>query len=83
MNVRMVAVASPRDEATASIIRIVLEDAGIPVEIRSFHSAVFDGIFTPSEGAWGQVLVPAEELERAKAVLEEYGQRKKDGTEEE
>ena len=67
-----VVVFRPRDEVTASIVKNALEDSGIAAVVRPYRSSVWDGIFVPSEGAWGDVLVPAEDAERASAVLKDH-----------
>ena len=67
-----VSVARPRDEVTANLIKAALEDAGIPAMVQAHHSSVFDGIFVPSEGSWGDVLVSRDHAEQATAVLKEY-----------
>jgi len=64
------------DEATANIIKIALEDDGIPAVVHPYHSSWFDGVFVPADGAWGEVLVPKEDAERARALLDEYSRRK-------
>jgi len=68
----LVAVYEALDESTASIVKSVLEDAGIPAVVQSRQSSWFDGMFVPAEGRWGEVLVPAAEVERARAILAAY-----------
>lgn len=69
-----VAIYDAADETTANIVKTALEGEGIPAIVRPLHTSWFDGMFVPAEGLWGQVLVPAEDAERAKAMLEEYGE---------
>lgn len=68
-----VAIFEARNEVTANIVKSALEGEGIPAVVRPLHTSWFDGVFVPAEGLWGQVLVPAEDVERAEAVLVEYG----------
>jgi hypothetical protein len=73
-----VAVARPRDEISANLIKAALEDAGIPAVVQGLHSSVWDGIFVPSEGSWGDVLVAKKDAEQALAVLEDYAKAEVD-----
>jgi hypothetical protein len=83
MSEDLVTVYRPRDEVTANIIKITLEDAGIPAEVQPFQSSMFDGIFTLSQGAWGEVRVAQDDVERAVAVLKDYAEQNKDQEREE
>ncbi len=74
----LVPVYRVRDEVTGNIIRIALEEAGIPATVQAYHSSVFDGIFTNAEGVWGEVLVAPDDYERAIAVLKEYCEGQED-----
>jgi len=64
-----VAVARPRDEVSANLIRVALEDAGIEAFVQPHHSWIWDGIFTAAEGSWGAVLVAKKDAEVAVSVL--------------
>lgn len=81
-NEDLVVVTRPQDEVTANIIKIALEDAGMPTTVQAYNSSLFDGIFTPSVGAWGEVLVAPEDADRAKAVLKQYAEGTTDQTQE-
>ena len=65
-------VYSATDEQTANIIKIALEDEGIPVMVRPHHTSWLDGALVPAEGSWGEILVPTRDAERASTLLEEY-----------
>ncbi|HUV05304.1 MAG TPA: DUF2007 domain-containing protein [Armatimonadota bacterium] len=67
-----VAVYRAIDEATANIVRAVLEDAGVPAVVRRYHSSWFDGLFVVADGAWGEILVPVADADRAREVLDKY-----------
>ena len=67
-----VTVYRARDETTANIVKVALEDAGITAMVRPHHTSWFDGLFVPAEGSWGDVLVPRADVERAAAILEDY-----------
>lgn len=64
-----VAVARPRDELSANLIRVALEGAGIAAVVQPHHSWIFDGIFVAAEGSWGAVLVAKKDAEIALSVL--------------
>lgn len=73
MNTDSVPVFRARDETTANIVRLSLEDAGIDAVVRPYHTSWFDGIFVAAEGAWGEVVVRREDAEQALALLKESG----------
>ena len=73
-----VTVARPRDEVSANLIRIALEDAGIQAIVQPHHSWIWDGIFIPSEGSWGDVLVAKVDAERAQAILADVSKKEED-----
>ncbi|SMC18732.1 protein of unknown function [Desulfacinum hydrothermale DSM 13146] len=52
----------------ADLLSDALEKEGIPVLLRSFEETAYDGLFVPQRG-WGQILVPAQEITRARAVI--------------
>jgi len=54
----------------ADRIREALEQAGIPVLLRTFHDTAYDGIFVAQKG-WGYVEVPAPQKERAEKIVHE------------
>lgn len=70
------------DEATANIVKIALEDAGIPAFVRPHHTSWLDGSLVPAEGSWGDVVVAPENADAALAVLEEYSRDIPESTEE-
>jgi hypothetical protein len=72
MSEDFVRVYSAVDEVTANLVRACLEDAGIPAFIRPRESSWFDGVFTMGSGVWGDILVPKDEVERARAIIKEY-----------
>lgn len=77
-----VVVFRPADEPTANIVKSALEDVGIEVVVRRYESAMFDGIFTNAEGAWGEVLVPEKDAKKAMEVLQESTSGNHDSDEE-
>ena len=74
MSEEFVSIYSAIDEVTANLVRVCLEDAGIPALVRPRESSWFDGVFTMGTGIWGEVLVPGEEIERAAAIVKEYSE---------
>lgn len=63
------------DEPTAGIVRMALEDAGIPAITRAtYGSLVYDGVIAMAEGYWGDVLVEEKNVEEAMSVLSEYAE---------
>lgn len=75
MTEEFTAVARPQDEMTANIIKSALEDAGIAAVAHAYSSSVFDGIFTNTEGAWGEVVVSPADAERALVLLKDYAEQ--------
>ncbi|MDH7480517.1 MAG: DUF2007 domain-containing protein [Armatimonadota bacterium] len=67
-----VSVFQAPDELTANLIKGILEAEDIDVIIHSHQVPWMDSIMKPAEGFWGDILVPEEEAERAKKVLEAY-----------
>jgi hypothetical protein len=51
------------------IVSQALERRGIPFLIRRYSDTAYDGLFIPQKG-WAAVMVPAEFMERAQAVIE-------------
>ncbi|SHE56109.1 Putative signal transducing protein [Desulfacinum infernum DSM 9756] len=52
----------------ADLLTDALEKEGIPILVRSFEETAYDGLFVPQRG-WGQILVPAQDITRARAVI--------------
>ena len=61
----------PENDAEAAIIRKILEQENIPVQVRSFHDTAYDGLFQSQKG-WGVIRVPEEYLARARQLIEEW-----------
>ncbi|OAA31077.1 hypothetical protein AT15_08870 [Kosmotoga arenicorallina S304] len=55
----------------AELIKGILENEGIEVEIKPSHIAYTDTIYF-GEGSLSDILVPDEMFEKAKKILEEY-----------
>ncbi len=68
-----VAVYDAPNETSANIVKCALEDEGITAVVRPLHTSWLDGALVAAEERWGVVLAPAEDAERASAVLAEYG----------
>ncbi len=66
-----VSVFSAGSEAEANIVRGVLQAAGIPVSFDSLPAPTMGNVFSVSETAWGDVVVPVEYAEAAKAAIAE------------
>ena len=62
----------------ADRIRVVLEQEGFTVMVRSFHDTAYDGIYQAQKG-WGYVEVPANERERAEKIVNELEQAFSEG----
>ncbi len=66
------AVYNPPDELLANAVRDLLESAGIPALVRSFQIPAYDGIARMMRPSWGEVLVEAEDWERARELVEGF-----------
>ena len=67
----MTPVFSAGSEAEANIVRGVLQAAGIPAAFDSIPSPAMGHVFSVSESAWADIVVPAEFTEAARAAIEE------------
>ncbi len=70
----LVVVYRAQEEYIAEIIRGILEDAGIPVLVKSHMVTMYDGILKPDVGYWGDVLVPSKFAERSRIVIAAYNE---------
>ena len=61
----------PDNEAEANVIKSILEDHGISVEIRSFHDTAYDGLFQSQYG-WGVIRVSETDFPEAQKIIEEW-----------
>ena len=66
----LVVAGTAQDEIEADILRRACEDAGIQVLVGAARGGMVEKLSNPSEG-W-TLLVPAPDLERARALIEEY-----------
>jgi hypothetical protein len=81
---RYVPIYRAPNEPTASIVRNVLEDAGIPVIVNPQNASLaYDGVIALAEGFWGVLLVPESRAEEAARILDEYTRRESDDAQEE
>lgn len=71
MSGSVVSVFSAGSESEANIVRGVLQAAGIPVSFDSLPAPTMGNVFSVSEPAWGDVVVPVEYAEVARAAIEE------------
>lgn len=67
----VVSVFSAGSESEANIVRGVLQAAGIPVSFDSLPAPTMGNVFSVSEPAWGDVVVPVEYAEAARSAIEE------------
>ncbi len=63
-------IADLENEVEARVLAGLLEDAGIPYALRSFHDVAFDGIFQLRKG-WGTIDAPVEHREEILGILAE------------
>lgn len=61
----------PANAAEADIIKKVLEENNISVQVDSFHDTAYDGLFQLQRG-WGVIRVPKQDYERAQQILEDW-----------
>ncbi len=70
----LTAVFRAPDEVTADIVKGLLEGEGIPVMLQSRQVPMYDGALTMAVGYWGDVVVPREHADRARAIIGAYEQ---------
>ncbi len=68
----LVVVYRAGDEFVAGVVKDLLEGEGIPVVLESKQVAWLDGAMKMGEGYWGDVVVPRNDAERAKKLIQEY-----------
>lgn len=71
------------NETEANIIKIALEDSGIPATVHPHNTSWLDGLFVSADGSWGDVLVSRKDAEQAIELLKEYDRASDNGHEEE
>ncbi len=62
------------DETQALLLDLVLNELDIPHEMRSYHSAAYDGLFQTQNG-WGHVEAPGKYEENILHILEDLKTR--------
>jgi hypothetical protein len=65
---KFVSVRAAENALEADRLKVALEQAGIPVLLRSFYDTAYDGIFVAQKG-WGHVLVPESQKEEAEKIV--------------
>ena len=61
------------DEVSGVMMKGILENSGVNVILRAAKIPWYNGIAsTWSTSYWGKILVPKEELERSREILDEY-----------
>lgn len=60
------------DEVEALMLQGVLEQAGIPVALRSRQMPGYGVVFEKATGVWGDLLVPDEQAEDARTLIRDY-----------
>jgi len=60
------------DEVEALMLQGVLEQAGIPVVLRSRQMPGYGAVFEKATGVWGDLLVPDERAPDARALIHDY-----------
>jgi hypothetical protein len=69
MENQMEAVHTLTNRFEADLLMDALERDGIPALLRSFEETPYDGLFVMQRG-WGQILVPGDQVERAKQIIQ-------------
>jgi hypothetical protein len=70
--VALKAVYRPADEFMANTVRDLLEQNGIPAITHSFQIPAYDGLALMMRPVWGEVMVEAENAERARELIEGF-----------
>ena len=63
------------DETQALLLDLILNELDIPHEMRSYHSAAYDGLFQTQNG-WGHVEAPGKYEKNILHILEDLNNRK-------
>jgi len=72
--VELVSVFRAPDQASADLVRGLLESEGIAAYIDSRQVAWFDGVMTMATGYWGDVVVPTDQEAAARDIIAAYEQ---------
>jgi hypothetical protein len=64
-----VAIYAAPDAVTAEIVRGALEAEGIAAVIGEHVTTSYGSVFATGEGSWGEVRVPAEDVDQARAIV--------------
>ncbi len=67
----LVAVFAAQSEMEASIVRGVIEAVGIPVTFDGLPAPMLGNVFQAGEDRWGDLLVPAQDADAARAAIAE------------
>ena len=67
----LVAVFAAQSEMEANIVRGVIEAAGIPVTFDGLPAPMLGNVFQAGETRWGDLLVPAQDADNARAAIAE------------
>jgi hypothetical protein len=70
----LVVVFRAPSEVVADIVKGLLDGEGIPVLMKSRQVPMYDGALVMGEGYWGDIAVPREHADRARAIIEAYEQ---------
>jgi hypothetical protein len=68
---QFVPVYEAQNEVTANIVKVALENSGIPALVKPHHTSWLDGALVPAEGSWGYVLVSKENEDKASQIIKE------------
>jgi hypothetical protein len=63
-----------QDEVSANLVRGLLVGEDIPAVLQSAQVPWMDGIMKMGKGYWGDVVVPREHADRARAIIEAFEQ---------
>lgn len=63
-------IATLENEVEARLVDSVLEERGIPHLIRSYHAAMFDGVYQMEHG-WGELDAPDEKASEILEILQD------------
>ena len=76
----LVPVFAAGSEMEASIVRGLIESAGIPTTLDSLPAPMFGSALATGEDRWGDILVPAARADEARAVIAAAQQSDEGGT---
>jgi hypothetical protein len=68
------------DEITGMALHSYLLDAGIQASLQDMHASFYGSVLSSLQGYWGAIIIPAEQEEKARKVLDRFWKEFNTGT---